>query len=484
MNVGGDCMLFFGMLYLMASFFTATSVFAENKKPKVVVIGAGLSGLTAAYRLQQNGIDVEVYEARNRVGGRVFTVNVSGDTAELGGQNISDGGEAENLRGLIKELGLEIAENKVNCNSSYCVGERLIPVQEFFNSKQFNPKQLRILLEELAARSNNMQDVLRGLFAQEDPLYKIMAVRLAAYEGGTIEKLSPLYIETLYHMLLGGICAVHQESELVESFFNIVGIKGGNALLPEKMAVILGDRLHRNKPLTHVAKSEDNSFVLTFCDGQQIKADILVLTNPCSTYEDIVFEEDVIPLEKLESIKSVHYGTNAKILIPFPSLYSHKTSLMNDSVCGWFDVGRRVLTLYHIGESSFFSADTILDTYYKNGFQLIKRGFADVDFSNIVPVFAEDRAFSSYDGAVGYSWPTDPYAKGSYSYIFAGQESLLTSLQEENGEIVKTLFAPIDKKLYFAGEHTSVLMDVPGTMEAACESGERTARMILNNLNV
>lgn len=171
-------------------------------------------------------------------------------------------------------------------------------------------------------------------------------------------------------------------------------------------------------------------------------------------------------------------------MIPFPSLYSHKTSLMNDSVCGWFDVGRRVLTLYHIGESSFFSADTILDTYYKNGFQLIKRGFADVDFSNIVPVFAEDRAFSSYDGAVGYSWPTDPYAKGSYSYIFAGQENLLTSLQEENGEIVKTLFAPIDKKLYFAGEHTSVLMDVPGTMEAACESGERTARMILNNLNV
>ena len=38
---------------------------------------------------------------------------------------------------------------------------------------------------------------------------------------------------------------------------------------------------------------------------------------------------------------------------------------------------------------------------------------------------------------------------------------------------------PIDQKLYFAGEHTSILMEFPGTMEAACESGERAARMIL-----
>ena len=50
-----------------------------------------------------------------------------------------------------------------------------------------------------------------------------------------------------------------------------------------------------------------------------------------------------------------------------------------------------------------------------------------------------------------------------------------------DGETVKTLFVPIDETIYFVGEHTSVLMDVPGTMEAACESGERAARMIFDN---
>ena len=65
-------------------------------------------------------------------------------------------------------------------------------------------------------------------------------------------------------------------------------------------------------------------------------------------------------------------------------------------------------------------------------------------------------------------------------YISPGQETLLTELRKEETEWSKTLFAPIDKQLYFAGEHTSILLDVPGTMEAACESGERAARSIIS----
>lgn len=52
---------------------------------------------------------------------------------------------------------------------------------------------------------------------------------------------------------------------------------------------------------------------------------------------------------------------------------------------------------------------------------------------------------------------------------------------EEYGETFKALFAPIQGRLYFAGEHSSILLEVPGTMEAACESGERIARVILKS---
>lgn len=101
---------------------------------------------------------------------------------------------------------------------------------------------------------------------------------------------------------------------------------------------------------------------------------------------------------------------------------------------------------------------------------------------SLMPTLAKDMPYTIYEGPVGYSWPNDPYAKGSYSFIAAGQEEIFTAIQKEGREKVRTLFAPIDQKLYFIGEHTTILMEASGTMEAACESGNRAARMIQTSL--
>ncbi len=87
-------------------------------KSKVIVIGAGFAGLTAAYRLYQKGYhNIEIYEARGRVGGRVFSVHVRGSRgesiAELGGQNIPDGGEAPTLKALASEMNLSLLEDEI-----------------------------------------------------------------------------------------------------------------------------------------------------------------------------------------------------------------------------------------------------------------------------------------------------------------------------------------------------------------------------------
>lgn len=55
----------------------------------VVIVGAGPSGLTAAYELQKAGKSVAVLEARDRVGGRTWTETMDGATIEIGGQWIS-----------------------------------------------------------------------------------------------------------------------------------------------------------------------------------------------------------------------------------------------------------------------------------------------------------------------------------------------------------------------------------------------------------
>jgi putrescine oxidase len=74
----------------------------DRHEVDVVVVGAGAAGLTAAARLVQGGASVLVLEARDRVGGRLHTV----DGFELGGQWIAPYQSA--VRGVIAELGLEL----------------------------------------------------------------------------------------------------------------------------------------------------------------------------------------------------------------------------------------------------------------------------------------------------------------------------------------------------------------------------------------
>src|SRR5579875_2587811 len=74
----------------------------------VLVIGAGLAGLHAAWRLHEAGIDVTVLEARDRVGGRTWSHELDdGTVVERGGEFIAPDDAV--LRGLATELGLELA---------------------------------------------------------------------------------------------------------------------------------------------------------------------------------------------------------------------------------------------------------------------------------------------------------------------------------------------------------------------------------------
>src|SRR5690349_6388497 len=79
------------------------------RRAKVAVVGAGLAGLTCAYRLKQAGIEATIYEANTRLGGRCWTRRgdfLDGQTAEHGGELIDQ--SHTNIRQLAQELRLPL----------------------------------------------------------------------------------------------------------------------------------------------------------------------------------------------------------------------------------------------------------------------------------------------------------------------------------------------------------------------------------------
>ncbi|NLP82943.1 FAD-dependent oxidoreductase [Microbacterium sp. CFH 90308] len=124
----------------------------------VVIVGAGAAGTTAANELKKAGLSVVVLEARDRVGGRLWTDVVDGAMLEIGGQWVSPDQEA--LKETISELGLETYRRYREGDSVYIGrdGERRRFTGEIFPVAPETEKEIVRLI-----------DVLDDMVAQVDP---------------------------------------------------------------------------------------------------------------------------------------------------------------------------------------------------------------------------------------------------------------------------------------------------------------------------
>ncbi len=429
--------------------------------------------MAAAYRLHEKGVEVELYEARSRLGGRVLTVSIAGHLAEIGAQNIYDGGAAENCLKLAQDLGLEIdTEIYPPAKMRFFQAGEFLDARALMKERSFSAHAVRETLETLKESRENMQEIVEALFAEGDFLRKFCQLQLAAYEGASCNLLSTFYIDTLYHILLGGLSSAHQSKEDEPFRIEHAMVRGGNSLIAERVAQRLEDRLFLNHVLTAIGKRE-GKYELTFANGKRVVTDCLVLAFPASVYADIAIDPSVIAPDRKLQIESIVYGSSAKILVP---IHKAGPACMNDRAVAFMNRDDHVINLYYVLDYGRFDESDVKEVLEKDLPMLVSA--YEVSPSLDVQL-SKDEAFAEYSAACGHSWPLDPFARGSYSCIGAGQEALLTETAEILGEPVRTLFAPIEGRLFFAGEHCSVLFDVGGTMEAACESGERCARQIL-----
>ncbi len=176
---------------------------AANSSTSIAVIGAGLTGLTAAFRLHEAGHRVRLFERSARTGGSINTVRENGFLVEAGPNTLQF--SSPELKLLVRDAGLETAVIEANplARRRFIVRQgRLVPVPAsppaFFGTSLFGIHSKLSLLTELATRPRvrttdlSLAALMRSHFTQEIVDYAVNPLIAGIYAGDP-EKLSVRY---------------------------------------------------------------------------------------------------------------------------------------------------------------------------------------------------------------------------------------------------------------------------------------------------
>jgi monoamine oxidase len=452
-----------------------------ESEPRITVIGAGLAGLTTAYRLQKLGHVSEIYEARSRPGGRVLTAYFGTAHEELGGKNIYDGGDGAHILSLVEEMGLGTETHDFPFSATAVLGGQLYTHVDLFKQAPEPSEEAFLSLKARIESVKCLADLIDPFFAQNPLLRHRMEVMMCSWEGSSTRDLPPEYLHEsfwrLYTRFYGHLQDALQQKTL---FGTSRSIAGGNSRLVQALADSLEGHIHYSKPLRKISKSPDQKIRLHF-DTECIWTDYLILALPCSTLRDVEIEEGLIPDDQLQAIRTLQYGTCAKIIFPIQCPQNTQSEwLPLEHGFVFFNKNHTTLTWLGGGPAGIFPVDgkPSFDSFIEKEIAHISQVFPDLFFTRgTVSSSPKEFLFSQYDTPISISWTKEEFSKGSYSNFGIGTFAFFSEFIDEFGESVRKVFRSIDGRILFAGEHTAPQGD-NGTMDGAVNSGERAARIV------
>ena len=452
----------------------------------VAIVGGGTAGLTCAYRLMNAGRAVTLYEASDRLGGRMFTrknFNEDGQFCELGGELVDTGHTA--LKDLARELGVAIdklAPPGEEGDDYYLVDGALHAQHELVDAHG------RGIFNDLARRIADDQAQLLVNDDWTDHARQLDGMSLSAYLTALGNR-APAWVMTLLDVAYWGEYGIPTNEQSALNFIDYIGtdaakgfqmfgdsdelyrIHGGSQSLPDAIAQRLTRiSIERQYALKAIARTA-NGVKLTFHGPSgpvEKEHERVVLALPFTRLRqvdglDAVGLSDV----KLKTIRELGYGDNSKLMIattgrPWnsaPQRFRTKPSgvFISDTAQSVWDTSRGqegergILTSYLAGSHDRNEA-------------LQRMGIG-------VQMFLPAMAQSFDPGKSAWmDWARQPNHLGSFAGAKVGQYTTLLEQAAPPSE---------DGRIHFAGEHTSV--DFLGYMNGAVESGERAARELLGN---
>lgn len=448
----------------------------RGQAPAVAVVGAGLAGLTCAYRLKQRGIRATVFEASQRTGGRCFTMRGAFDEGQRveRGAELIDSDHAE-IRALAKELGLKLdnllkAEKRGTAPSHYFGGQPYPYPDAERDFREFAPKiaaEVQAAGPETSYRTSTPRGreldamTLQQWIDEYVPGGGKSPLGLLLDIGFTTEYGAPLSEQSALNMIyvLGEYTT--DWPRIYDAYPNRYRIRGGNDSLAARLTQRLAGQIRLNHALTAVERREDGSYTLRFENGSELHAQHAVFALPFSILRRSVDLSCAgLSERKMTAIRELGMGNNAKMHLQFKSRHWEKLGSTGET---YSDTGYQCTWDQSRGQKgrpgllvNFLGAEAALALGQRS---------PQLALEQLEPVLPGITA--EWNGRVRTDdWPNNPFVRGGYSFYRPGQYTKFGGAEGER-----------EGNAHFCGEHTS--SEWQGFMNGAVETGERAAREIL-----